>query len=292
MGEIVGAAIVSHVPPIVMSAADLAELYGPSGTSLVDGLHRLRREQLDALDVDTVVVFDTHWFTTVEHIITSHDRREGLYTSDELPRGMRQRPFDMPGDRELAETFERIGSGRDDTRVLACDDPYLPVHYPTINLLPFLQRDEAWLSMGIVQTGTPADWLLAGEILAEAVAQLDRRVVLLASGGLSHRFWPMREFAQHEHADPSHIRSPEARAADERVLALLEAGDHATVIDEWPTYRTHSPEGFFAHYLLMVGAMGGRNCTARGTRFSDYESAAGTGQVHIWFDPPSTTSTR
>ena len=31
-------------------------------------------------------------------------------------------------------------------------------------------------------------------------------------------------------------------------------------------------------------ALGGAECTARGMRYSDYESAAGTGQVHIWFD--------
>lgn len=286
MGEIVGAAIVSHVPPIVMSDAAQYELYGDEGSTLVDGLRRLRRERLDEVDVDSVVVFDTHWFTTVEHIITAHDRRAGIYTSDELPRGMCQMPFDMRGDPELAHAFAATGAGRNDTRVLACDDPYLPVHYPTVNLLPFLQRDEAWLSMGVCQTGTPADWLLAGELLAKAIAGLERRVVLLASGGLSHRFWPMREFALHESASTDHIRTPEARAADERVIALLEAGDHATVIDEWPTYRTHAPEGFFAHYLLMVGALGGTACTAAGERFSAYESAAGTGQVHIWFDGP------
>ncbi|MGD9996902.1 MAG: catechol 1,2-dioxygenase [Ilumatobacteraceae bacterium] len=286
MGEIVGAAIVSHVPPIVMSDADLAELYGPNGTTLVDGLHRIRRERFDALDPDTIVVFDTHWFTTVEHIISSHARRTGIYTSDELPRGMRQVPYDLRGDPELALAFERLATDRDDTRVLACDDPYLPIHYPTTNLLQFLQRDEAWVSVGICQTGTPADWLLAGALLGQAIAALDRRVVLLASGGLSHRFWPLREFAQHETADLAHIRTPEARAADERVLDLLSRGDHATVIDEWPQYRTHSPEGFFAHYLLMVGAIGGRACIAPGTMFSAYESAAGTGQAHIWFDGP------
>jgi 3,4-dihydroxyphenylacetate 2,3-dioxygenase len=286
MGEIVGAAIVSHVPPIVMSDTDLADLYGPEGTTLVEGLHRIRRDRLDALDVDTIVVFDTHWFTTVEHIISSHARRTGIYTSDELPRGMRQVPYDLRGDPELAIAFERVAADRDDTRVLACDDPYLPIHYPTTNLLQFLQDDEAWVSVGICQTGTPPDWLLAGELLGRAIASLDRRVVLLASGGLSHRFWPLREFALHETAALEHIRTPEARAADERVLDLLQRGDHATVIEEWPQYRTHSPEGFFAHYLMMVGALGGAACTARGTMFSAYESAAGTGQAHIWFDGP------
>lgn len=286
MGQVVGAAIVSHVPPIVASPEVLAEIYGPAGTTLVDGLRRLRAERLDTLGVDTVVVFDSHWFSTVEHILTAHKRRSGLFTSDELPRGMTQMPYDIPGDPELAIAFQTAGQADGRTRVLACNDPALPMHYSTTNLLPFLQGDEAWVSASVCQTGEPADFLLAGELLGRAIAGLDRRVVLLASGGLSHRFWPMSQFDQHEHADPVHIRSAEARAADEHVIKLLEAGDHAGVIDYYPEYRPFFPEGFFGHYLMMAGALGGRACTTPGTRYSDYESSAGTGQVHIWFDGP------
>jgi 3,4-dihydroxyphenylacetate 2,3-dioxygenase len=287
MGEIVGAAVVSHVPPIVMGDEVRAELYGAEGTTLVDGLHRLRREKFDRIEIDTVIVFDSHWFTTVEHILTAHDRREGMFTSSELPRGMSGHHYDMPGDPELAIRYEAISNVRDDTRALACADPYLPVHYATTNLLPFLQRgDEAWLSMSICQTGTPPDWLLAGELLGQAIRELDRRVVLLASGGLSHRFWPMREFADHEAAGLEHIRTPEARAADEAVIAALEAGDHAKVIDGMPAYKAFGPEGAFGHYLMMAGALGGAECTAPGVKYSNYESSAGTGQIHLWFEPP------
>lgn len=287
MGQIVGAAIVSHVPPIVMSDEARTAIYGAAGTTLVDGLHRMRREKLAPLGIDSVIVFDSHWFTTVEHILTAHERREGMFTSSELPRGMSGHHYDMPGDPELAQRYEAISNVRDDTRALACADPYLPVHYATTNLLPFLQQsDEAWLSFSVCQTGTPADWLLAGQLLAQAISELDRRVVLLASGGLSHRFWPLREFSQHEAAGLDHIRTPEARAVDQRVLAWMQAGDHASIIEFWPEYRQHSPEAFFAHYLLMVGALGGSGCTAAGELFSDYESSAGTGQVHVWFDGP------
>ena len=66
----------------------------------------------------------------------------------------------------------------------------------------------------------------------------------------------------------------------------MQAGDHAAIIDFWPEYRQHGPEAFFAHYLMMVGAIGGRACTATGELFSNYESSAGTGQVHVWFDGP------
>lgn len=284
MGAIVGAALVSHVPPLVLPEADRREMNMGEDTTLYAGLHQLRAEKLAPINADTVLVIDTHWSTTIEHIVASHDRRTGKYTSEELPRGMKQMPYDLRGDRELAETWASLADGRDDTWVTAIDDPHLPIQYPTINLLPFLQGNERWLSAGVCQTGQPADFLLFGELLAQAVERLDRRVVILASGGLSHRFWPLREFRDHEAADPIHIRTPEARAADEHVLALMKAGDHAAILDFVPEFGQYAPEGKFGHYLTMIGAMGGRSCTAQGTQFGEYESVSGTGQAHVWFD--------
>lgn len=198
---------------------------------------------------------------------------------------MRQMPYDMPGDRELAERWAELSDDRDDTWITAIDDEYLPVHYPTINLLPFLQGDEAWLSAGICQTAEPDDFLLFGNLLAQAVESLDRRVVILASGGLSHRFWPLKQFRDHEGADPdTHARTPEAAAADRRVLEWMTGGDHAAIIDFVPEFARHAPEGFFGHYLTMVGALGGAACTATGQQFGAYEAVAGTGQAHVWFD--------
>lgn len=285
MGEIVGAALVSHVPPLVLAEADRRELNGGEDTTLFSGLHELRATKLDPLEVDTIVVIDSHWFTTIEHVVASHDRRTGVYTSEELPRGMKQMAYDMPGDPELAEAWGAAVADRTDTWITPIDDPYLPVHYPTINLLPFLQGTEQWVSAGVCQTADEIDFLLFGELLAQAVAELDRRVVILASGGLSHRFWPLREFRDHEGSDPDlHIRTPEAAAADRRVIALMKAGDHAGILDFFPEYRSHAPEGRFGHYLTMLGALGGRNCTLVGEQFGEYESVAGTGQAHIWFD--------
>ena len=81
--------------------------------------------------------------------------------------------------------------------------------------------------------------------------------------------------------------APEARAADLERLAWWSAGDHAAAIDTMDAYRPHRPEGMFGHYLMMVAALGGRECAAIGRRFSEYENAAGTGQVHVWFDRPA-----
>ena len=115
---------------------------------------------------------------------------------------------------------------------------------------------------------------------------MDRRVVVLASGGMTHRFWPLRQLVEHEASDPVHIFTPEARAADEERLGWMAAGDHARIIRTMPAYLPHEPEAGFGHYLAMVASVGGEECRAPGRQFSDYENATGTGQVHVWFDRP------
>jgi 3,4-dihydroxyphenylacetate 2,3-dioxygenase len=281
-GSVVGAALVAHVPTMVLPEAVRYELNEGREISLVPGLHRMKSERLDPLAFDTIVVFDAHWFTTVEFVVSAHERRSGLYTSEELPRGMSQMPYDVPGDPELARLMadEVTAAG---SWMTAIDDPYLPIHYPTTNLLPFLQGAERWVSVSLAQTAETHDFLLAGEAIGRAIERSGRRVVLLASGGMSHTFWKLKELRAHESSDPSHVRTPEARAADLERLAWFESGDHARVIDTMPAYLRHRPEGMFGHYLMMIGALGGRECTARGSRYGDYENAIGTGQAHVWF---------
>ncbi len=287
MGEIVGAGLVAHVPTIVLPAWQRRLLNEGKEISLVPGLHRLRREVLDPLDADTFVVFDTHWFTTVETVVTAHERRCGHYTSEELPRGMASVPYDFPGDRELAHAIADAGANHELCWITPIADPHLPIHYPTVNLLPFLQRDERWVSVSICQTAEPIDYLTVGQAIGEAVAAIDRRVVLLASGAMSHTFWPLRQLRDHESSDPVHIFSEAARAADERILAAWTCGDHASVIDGMDDYAQFKPEARFGHYLMMVAAIGGRECRAVGRPFSDYENSIGTAQIHVWFDRPA-----
>ncbi|MSX17500.1 MAG: catechol 1,2-dioxygenase, partial [Actinobacteria bacterium] len=92
MGEIVGAGILAHVPTIMLPKEVRYELNEGKEISLVTGLERLRKEVFETADYDTVVVLDSHWATTVEYVTTSHARRTGKYTSEELPRGMAQIP--------------------------------------------------------------------------------------------------------------------------------------------------------------------------------------------------------
>ncbi len=163
MGEIVGAALVSHVPPIVMPEADRRAMNNGEDTTLFAGLHQLRAERLDAVGADTIVVFDTHWFTTIEFVVAAHDRRDRpLHLRGTAPR------HGVGALRLPRRSRAGPGLGRDQHRPRRHVDHrhrrpvHLPVHYPTINLLPFLQGDERWVSMGVCQTGEarrlPAWW--------------------------------------------------------------------------------------------------------------------------------------
>ncbi|MDA8102035.1 MAG: hypothetical protein M0Z34_03610, partial [Nitrospiraceae bacterium] len=77
MGEIVGAGLLAHVPTIVLPEEVRRGLNNGEDFSLVEGLERLRREVFETLDYDTVIVFDSHWATTVEFVISAHERRSG-----------------------------------------------------------------------------------------------------------------------------------------------------------------------------------------------------------------------
>ena len=283
MGEIVSAAVVGHVPTVMLEPEVRRRLGGTGeDTTLVEGYRRLRAH-FEARAVDTWVIFDTHWFTTTEHVIAGAAHHRGLYTSEELPRVIHELPFDYAGAPELAEAI-RTAAGERRIRVTNATTPTLPRHYPTINLVHHLHRGEKVLSVGVCQTAEMDDYLAFGEAIGAGAARTGARVALLGSGGLSHRFWPLRELFHHQGYDPRHVITPQARAADRYVLECWERGDHAAVCDFYPEYRAHAPEGRFAHYLMLLGAIGGRACKVRGERYSAYESSIGTGQVHVVFD--------
>jgi 3,4-dihydroxyphenylacetate 2,3-dioxygenase len=287
MGEIVGAGLLAHVPTIVLPEADRVALNNGHESSLYTGLHSLRREVFDVIKPDLVIVFDSHWFTTVEFVISAHERRLGFFTSEELPRGMSSVPFDIKGCPEFARLVGQIATETPDCWITPIDNEHLPISYATVNLLPFLQGSEAWLSVSVCQTAAPADFELVGQVLAEAIRQSDLRVVLIASGALSHTFHTLRNVRATEAADPKFIFSAEAREADLRVIEQLTAGDHRAVLDNMGRFSAVKPEGRFGHYLMMSHTLGGRECTAPARAYSQYENAIGTGQIHLWFDQPA-----
>ena len=288
MGRIVGAALLAHVPTIMLPESVRKDLNDGKEISLVPGLKRLRQEIFETLDYDTVVVLDSHWATTVEFVVTAAGERSGLYTSEELPRGMSQIPYAIKGDPELAQAIAKYDE-KNGTWITPISDPHLPIFYATLNLWHYLGRgldEKRWISMSVCQTGTPEDFLRAGRAIGEAIRDIDRKVLILASGALSHTFHKLRDLRKHEASDPIHIYSKEAYLYDLQVLEWMKAGNHKAILDDFETFRKFRPEAGFFHYLAMAGALGEGANTAKGILYSEYENSIGTGQVHVYFPEP------
>lgn len=293
MGEVVGAGLLSHVPTIMLPLEERLALNEGKEISLVPALRQIRAEKFDTLDYDTVLVLDSHWFTTVEFVVTSHRRRAGLFTAEELPRGMCRIPYEWRGDPELAEAIAAEADSHG-TWITPVDDEYLPLYYPSVNLWSYLGKglDKQWLSMSVCQTADTEDYLRVGRAIGAAIAATDRKVIIIATGSMSHTFYPLRELRAHESSDPSHIFSQKARDMDHERLGWFFEGRHDRVLETMPEFLTVRPEGKFAHYLMMAAALGEQDFAAKGAQYGDYENAIGTSQVHVWFDRPETGWTR
>ena len=114
------------------------ELNNGNESTLYTGLKQLRTEVFDVLKPDLVLVFDSHWFTTVEFVVTAAERRMGFFTSEELPRGMSSVPYDMPGNPDFARLVGKIADDTDDCWITPIDNEHLPVTYATLNFLGVL----------------------------------------------------------------------------------------------------------------------------------------------------------
>lgn len=285
MGQIVGAALVSHHPGL-MQCEEFRVLQGAGADSdLIAGYARVR-ERIVAARPDVIVIFDSHWFTTGYHLIDGGAHYAGMYISDEMPWYLHGVPYDYRGHPELALTVEAVARERG-VRARAVQHPDLPRHYPTINVIRQMRLD-AWpiVTVSSCQNCETQHFLQSGEVIGEAIRRSPLRVVMLASGALSHRFngidWkPNHPRIFHE----SNVSRPENIESDKRAIAAMREGRHDRILADWDEdYRKHPWEAHGAHYLQMVGALGGEACRSAGTVLSDYENARGTGNVHIWFD--------
>ena len=285
-GKIVGAALVSHHPGL-MQCEEFRRLMGAGVDSdLIAGYARLR-EKIAAARPDVIGIFDSHWFTTGYHLVDAGVHYRGTYLSDEMPWYLHGVPYDYRGLPRLAIEIETVSRERGGYN-RAIGHPDLGRQYPTINLVKQLRLELSEVPVVTVSSCQNCDWphfLRSGETVAEAIRRSGLRAVLLASGALSHKFnaidWkPNHPRIYHE----SNVSRPENIASDKGAIELMRQGRHDTILERWnDEYRKLPWEAFGAHYLQMLGAMGGAQCRAHGEALSAYENARGTGNIHVWF---------
>lgn len=284
MGEVVFAAVCAHVPPLVTPQGVRDWLSPDHPTTLIDGMHKMR-EALDATNPDTFFIIDTHWLTTSNHIMDGAEHHNGVFTSDEVPLLINNVEYDYPGAPELGDLIVQAAERDGLVNRVHNYKGGLPKHYGTLNLLKFLHSDQKVLSVGHCQNADPHNFDALGRYLGEAVKAYNGRVAILASGGMSHMFHEFDSVfePQNRTFNPSGIYSATHRDLDYVIIDHWKNGNHAAVLDLIPQFMTLSPEGEFSHYMIMAGALGGRECTLKGTPYSSYENMIGTGQIHMVF---------
>jgi aromatic ring-opening dioxygenase catalytic subunit (LigB family) len=286
-GTIVGAALISHHPGL-MQCEEFRVLQGAGADSdLIPGYARLR-ERLAAVKPDVVVIFDSHWFTTGYHLADGGERYRGTYLSDEMPWYLHGVPYDYRGCPRLALEIEAVSRERGGYNRAICH-PDLGRQYATINLVKQLRlelNDTPVLTLSSCQNCDWQHFLTSGEAIGEAIRRSGMRAVLLASGAMSHKFNPIDWKPKHPRIfHESNVSRPENIESDKRAIEFFKQGRHDLILERWQDeYRKLPWEAFGAHYLQMVGAMGGPDCRSIGEPLSDHENARGTGNIHVWFD--------
>src|SRR5882757_7995075 len=107
MGEIVGAAVVSHHPGLMQDDEFRVRMGAGADSDLIAGYARLRAK-IDALTPDVLVIFDTHWFTTGYHLVDGGAHYDGVYISDEMPWYLHGQRYDYDGAPELAQLCQVV----------------------------------------------------------------------------------------------------------------------------------------------------------------------------------------
>ena len=280
MGQIVQAAKITHVPTIWMSHT--MEKYRGIRQSAIDGYAHLRTEAQEA-GVETFIVFDTHWIVNQGFHLNAKPRHADTFTSHELPHMLAGLDYDFQGDPELAELIVETLQGAD-VRAMAQTDENLGLEYGTLLPMHFINEGSfaRVLPVAVNQFASIAENLEWGRLLAQVIAASGRKVSVLASGSLSHAFWPNDKSA----AGINSINGEFNRQMDLRVLELWEQGRWVEFLDMLPEYAEKcAGECGMNDTALLFGALGAADYAGQITTQTPYFPSSGTGQVNISFSP-------
>ena len=281
MGEIVLAAKMTHVPTLQMS-----EQEGPikgKRQAAIDGHLEVARRAKE-LGVDTVVICDTHWLVNAGFHINANEKFEGLLTSSEFPQFIRDMPYSHRGNPELgaaiAEKATELG-----VYTLAHHLDSLDLEYGTLVPMSFMSREHDMKVISVAAFCTVHDHdesRVIGEAIRAAVEASESKVLLVASGSLSHKIWSNKDYAPNNGTFT--ISSEFNRQVDLMVLEMWKRGDHATFLKMLGDYAHHcSGEGSMHDTAMLYGALGWDSYEGKCEVLTEYFPSSGTGQTNVIF---------
>lgn len=281
MGEIVLAAKMTHVPTMLMSEQD-----GPvkgKRQPAIDG-HRDIARRAKELGATTVIICDTHWVINAGFHVNANRRFAGMFTSNEFPQFIQNLPYDYEGNPEIGDAIARIASEKG-IYTLAHHLDSLELEYGTLVPMRFMSREHEMKVVSVAAWATVHDHdesRVVGEAIRDAVEASDEKVLLVASGSLSHKIWANRDYAANNGTFT--ISSEFNRQMDLHVLDMWKNGDHATFLKMLGDYAAFCcGEGSMHDTAMLYGALGWDSYRAKCEVVTDYFPSSGTGQTNVIF---------
>jgi len=278
MGKLALAAKITHVPSIWLS--ETQEKHKGIRDNAIRGLQELGR-RAETHNVDTFVVIDCHWITNQGFHLNASPRFEGAFTSGELPHFIRGMTYAYDGDPELARMMaETVGEAG--FRALAHDDSNIAVEYGTLIPMHHMNGEGRARVVPVAanQFASIEEGRRMGAALRAAIEASDRTVALLASGSLSHAFWPNAV----SEAGINEVNGEFNRQVDLRVLELWRDGRIEEFLAMLPDYaKLCQGECAMIDSAMLFGALGWDDYTGSGEVIGEYFGSSGTGQVNVDF---------
>lgn len=281
MGEIVIAAKVTHVPTMLMSEKP-GRVFG-TRQQAIDG-HREIARRAKALGADTIVICDTHWVVNAGYHINANAHFEGVFTSNEFPQFISDMPFKFEGNPGLGDLIAEKAREKG-VYTLSHHIDSLELEYGTLVPMHFMSREgefkvvsvAAWCTVHSHESSRKL-----GEAIREAIEASDSKVLLIASGSLSHKIWPNDDYEANNGTFT--ISSEFNRQVDLRVLELWQKGEIATFLKMLTDYANFCcGEGSMHDTAMLFGALGWDKYTGKGEVIGEYFPSSGTGQANVVF---------
>jgi len=280
MGKLVLAAKITHVPSMYLS-----EQEGPHKgcrQAAIDGHKEIARRMREA-NVDTIVVFDTHWLVNSGYHVNCAPSWEGLYTSNELPHFIKNLPFSYQGNPGLGKAIaEQATAAGVLTR--AHDATSLALEYGTLVPMRYMNEDKRFKVVSISALCTVhnlPDSVELGRAVRRAIEEdCEGNVAVLASGSLSHRFAQNGVSEQFLHK----VWDPFLETVDHHVVDLWQKGDWQTFCGMLPEYavKCHG-EGMMHDTAMLLGVLGWDQYQGKAEVVTPYFGSSGTGQINAIF---------
>ncbi|MFJ4373265.1 3,4-dihydroxyphenylacetate 2,3-dioxygenase [Pseudomonas japonica] len=283
MGEVVLAAKVCHVPSMYLS--ELPGKHHGCREAAIAGHKEIGRRARE-LGADTAVVFDVHWLVNSAYHINCGEHFKGVYTSNELPHFIRDMEFEYPGCPELGQLIAEQANAAG-VRTQAHNIPSLELEYGTLVPMRYMHmgvpEDE---KLQVVSIAAWCAWhrledsLAFGAAVRRAIEQSDRKVLVLASGSLSHRFSDDRNAEANIHNWTREFD----KQMDMRVVELWKQGRFKEFCAMLPDYAAHCyGEGGMHDTAMLLGLLGGADYDKPVEVLTEPFGSSGTGQINAIF---------